>query len=101
MDAFTWSLPFVGEKITEMLLAILAICSDQELESVSSEDDDVERARALDAVEEADETATVRGSDISSRRMQIKNKIMAVGRMQRVFHLLRCVCPIFLIIPSC
>lgn len=91
MDAFTWSLPFVGEKITEMLLAILAICSDQELESVSSEEEDLERARALDTVEEADESGEdpMMGSDISSRRSQIKSKIMAVGRMQRVFHLLR------------
>ncbi|KAI0780365.1 Metallo-dependent phosphatase [Trametes elegans] len=93
MDAFTWSLPFVGEKITEMLLAILAVCSDQELESTSSEEDDSERARELEE-DEMDETRTVADisltpNEISERRQEIKNKILAVGRMQRVFQLLR------------
>ena len=96
MDAFTWSLPFVGAKITEMLLAILSVCSDQELESVSSEDEDAERARALEdeeSSEEGDDTRTIPDmpSDLASRRQEIKNKILAVGRMQRVFQLLRCV----------
>ncbi|KAI0700677.1 Metallo-dependent phosphatase [Cerioporus squamosus] len=96
MDAFTWSLPFVGAKITEMLLAILSVCSDQELESVSSEEEDAERARALNDSdsEEGDETRTVADlsltpNEISQRRQEIKNKILAVGRMQRIFTLLR------------
>ena len=98
MDAFTWSLPFVGAKITEMLLAILSVCSDQELESVSSEDDDAERARGFgddtdEDDDEDDDTRTVPDSqvDLVDRREVIKNKILAVGRMQRVFQLLRCV----------
>ena len=96
MDAFTWSLPFVGAKITEMLLAILSVCSDQELESVSSEEEDAERQRALNDSdeEEGDDTRTVADvspTEIASRRQEIKNKILAVGRMQRIFQLLRCV----------
>ncbi|KAH9942708.1 Metallo-dependent phosphatase [Amylocystis lapponica] len=94
MDAFTWSLPFVGAKITEMLLAILSVCSDRELEevSVSSEEEDVERARSL--AEDGDDTSTLADialtpNEIASRRQQIKSKILAVGRMQRVFQILR------------
>ncbi|KAF4566089.1 hypothetical protein EYR40_002095 [Pleurotus pulmonarius] len=75
MDAFTWSLPFVGAKITEMLLAILSICSEEELnESDESEEEEVVRPSE---------------EEIQQRRQVIKNKILAVGRMQRVFQLLR------------
>ena len=37
MDAFTWSLPFVGSKITEMLLAVLSVCTQEELSDTSSD----------------------------------------------------------------
>ncbi|KAF9455880.1 serine/threonine protein phosphatase 2B [Collybia nuda] len=76
MDVFTWSLPFVGEKITDMLVAVLNTCTKEELE------------------ESDDETALVSPTSVTSedsmeRRKVIKNKIMAVGRMARVFALLR------------
>jgi len=74
MDVFTWSLPFVGEKITDMLIAILNCCSKQELE----EDDRIQEALGQLPTDETQE-----------RRKVIKNKILAVGRMSKVFALLR------------
>ncbi|KAF5340239.1 hypothetical protein D9611_007793 [Ephemerocybe angulata] len=73
MDAFTWSLPFVGAKIADMLLGVLSVCTEDELDTESDEE-----AKEDQAAEQ-----------IRLRREQIKHKIRAVGRMQRVFTLLR------------
>jgi serine/threonine-protein phosphatase 2B catalytic subunit len=66
MNVFTWSLPFVGEKITDMLLAILNICTKNELAEDEGEEDEAE-----------------------AKKQVIKNKIKAVGKMAVVFNTLR------------
>ncbi|KAG1758030.1 Metallo-dependent phosphatase-like protein [Suillus lakei] len=74
MHTFTWSLPFVGEKITDMLVAVLNTCSKEEL-------DELDEKNVVSPVAHPEDTA--------ERRKVIKNKILAVGRMARVYALLR------------
>ena len=79
MDVFTWSLPFVGEKITDMLIAILNTCSKEELE-------DVETPSSIGPVSPptGDDPASV-----DFKRRAIKNKILAIGRLSKMFQVLR------------
>ncbi|SAM03643.1 hypothetical protein [Absidia glauca] len=82
MDVFSWSLPFVGEKITDMLIAILNICSEKELA------DDKHRL-SLQQPPATISPAAAPNDDAELRRTVIRNKILAVGKMSRVFSVLR------------
>jgi len=71
----------VASAVTEMLLAILATCSPEELED--TDEGDVANAAVTDL--------ELSPSEVSARRQAIKNKILVVHKMQRVFQLLRSV----------
>lgn len=102
MDVFTWSLPFVGEKITDMLIAILNVCTKEELEeetllagdvgtlepSSSAQAEPKKISQSLvDVI--AKDTSTAVDDSPEARRSAMKNKILAIGRMSRMFTLLR------------
>lgn len=65
--------------VTDMLVAVLNTCTKEELDELEP-DEDLALMSPITAQAESVE-----------RRKVIKNKIMAVGRMARVFALLRCV----------
>jgi hypothetical protein len=74
--------------VAEMLLAILSICSEEELEQSSSDESTDVDSDGAEARTVADQDPTP--NDIAQRRQLIKDKILDVGRMQRMFTILRC-----------
>lgn len=123
MDVFTWSLPFVGEKTADMLIAILNVCTKEELEEETPHNVDssvVAGSRPLPAIGNA-QTSSSGGDGASAtatpslasllaksggqagsaenadddddspeaRRSAMQNKILAIGRMSRMFRVLR------------
>ncbi|KAI8350267.1 serine/threonine-protein phosphatase 2B catalytic subunit [Mortierella sp. GBAus27b] len=88
MDVFTWSLPFVGEKITDMLLAILNTCSKEELDEddmLLSLTDGTVGAMDIDQApltpSESDPTSAVKN--------RIRQKMLAIARLSRMYAVLR------------
>ncbi|XWW95591.1 hypothetical protein V2A60_003556 [Cordyceps javanica] len=83
MDVFTWSLPFVGEKITDMLIAILSTCSEEELR------EETPSSTSPGGISPPVVSTPDDPTSIEFKRRAIKNKILAIGRMSRVFQVLR------------
>jgi len=78
LNAFTWSLPFVGEKINEMLVNMLNVCTEEEL----NQDDD----------EQQPQQPVEGGSPkhLSAERKEVvRNKIKAVARMGTYYKTLQ------------
>ena len=84
MDVFTWSLPFVGEKITDMLIAILSTCSEEELKEEATPSSASPSIASPTTLSEPEDP-----NSIEFKRRAIKNKVLAIGRMSRVFQVLR------------
>jgi serine/threonine-protein phosphatase 2B catalytic subunit len=98
MDVVEWSLPFVGEKsnfrfqtnqlfctnkrsiVTNMLLAILNICSKEELLAEEKEEADQQKNSSM---------SDASNEEIEQRKTVIRNKILAIGKMSRVYSVLR------------
>eukprot|EP00742_Colponemidia_sp_Colp-10_P001050 GILJ01001136.1.p1 GENE.GILJ01001136.1~~GILJ01001136.1.p1 ORF type:complete len:472 (-),score=66.36 GILJ01001136.1:224-1639(-) len=75
MDVFTWSLPFVSEKVTEMLFNII-----KPREGDDEGDSDEEAGKSGEALEEAQ----------GSKYTQIlKNKVKFVSRIMKMYRVLR------------
>ena len=69
MDVFTWSVPFVAEKVAEMLLTILNLCDD--------------------TAEEATETQTAEEDLDAQKTEQLRAKIRGISKVLRMYSVLR------------
>jgi len=81
MDVFTWSLPFVGEKVTLMLMNILSICSDEE-----TSDKEKEHLEGKDIITDLEEQERLKKAEV---RKRLQKKILAISKMGKYFNTLR------------
>lgn len=103
MDVFTWSLPFVGEKVTDMLVSILNVCTEEELSEDVQNDDlnysvnsdsqpssPVEmRAPSLPQKSSAPDVSSEEEDNYEVRKQALRNKVLAIGRVSRMYQILR------------
>lgn len=100
MDVFTWSLPFVGEKVTDMLMSILNICTEEELdeETPIAQGGDTPQLSPLQSTFELPNVSspTVPATSeepielsLDHKKQALRNKVLAIGRVARMYQLLR------------
>ena len=79
LDLFSWSLPFLAEKVTSMLYQLLRQCSPAELEDETMNAEIPEELRAM--LVQKDEEELEDQQKKLKRRLVLKSKIQSVGRM--------------------
>jgi serine/threonine-protein phosphatase 2B catalytic subunit len=75
--------------VTDMLIAMLGICSKEELDEEDEEALAAEEENAQILGEDGQVEPELTEEEIAERRAAIKNKILAVGKMSKLFSVLR------------
>ena len=100
-NAITWSIPFVAEKIAEMLLALMKSVDDEEEHNrqqaisaaskatVSSSSSSSEGSDGDAPSSSATAPAPSAPAEVTRRRVDLRHKILSVSRFLRMFSVLR------------
>lgn len=88
MDVFTWSLPFVGEKVTDMLVSILNICTEDELDEDTPVVSEITESQASPSAIES-KSSNVDRESLEATRQALRNKIIAIGKVAIMYEVLR------------
>lgn len=93
MNVFTWSIPFVAERVFDILYSVLNICTEEELEQGTPLSKEL--ARSIEEVKKRP-TTKMHGSSTTSHvsissdeKTALRKKILAIGRVSRMFNILR------------
>jgi len=77
LNLFSWSMPFLAEKITGMLYSILKQCSPAELAKMDG--------NATEAIQ----GEVKKAEEKQKKKMMLRNKIQTVGRMSKMLSFMR------------
>ncbi|QPG74470.1 hypothetical protein FOA43_001800 [Brettanomyces nanus] len=86
MNVFTWSIPFVAERVFDILYSVLNICTEEELEKGTPLSKEL--TRSIDDVKQGKREAAFSSSKTMDKTA-LRNKILAIGRVSRMFNILR------------
>lgn len=80
MDIFTWSVPFVAEKIVEMLFNVL---------KQGSNEDEEEKDLAVDAAKRLEDDMQQVKQEKTKKVEVLRNKVLVMSKMMKMFKTLR------------